>query len=94
MSMNVFKLYLGKILGQCDTRLDHTSLDSGPLQLYNQSPRSEIGRVLVSDTELGPPGPFIPKFYRECSFIKMDPNIEVSVKSYIHVRVCILYNKN
>ncbi len=42
-SMNMFKLYLGQILGQC-----------GHCQLYHQHPCSEIGAVLTSCPELGP----------------------------------------
>ncbi len=75
-SMNIFKLYLGQILGQCDSRSDSTT-DSGPLQLYYQHPRSEIGAVLTSRPELGPPGPFIPKFYKECTFINVKSSTEV-----------------
>ena len=59
--MNVFKLYLGKILGQFDAH--SASTDSDPLQLYHPSPRNEIGVVLTSKEDLGPPGPFIPNFY-------------------------------
>ncbi len=75
-SMNMFKLYLGQILGQCDSR-SHSTADSGPLQLYHQHPRSEIGAVLTSRRELGPPGPFIPKFYKECAFINVNSSTEV-----------------
>ncbi len=72
-SMNIFKLHLGQILGQCDP-----SSDSGPLQLYHQHPRSEIGAVLTSRPELeSSPGPFIPKFYKECTFIDVKSSTEV-----------------
>ncbi len=77
MSMNIFKLYLGKILGQYEPR--EGGADSGPLQLYRQHPRQEVGLVLTSDRKLGPPGPFIPRFYKECSFIQVNPDIEVCV---------------
>ena len=78
MSMNIFKLYLGNILRQCDFHSDSTA-DSGPLQLYHQHPRSEIGAVLTSRPELGPPGPFIPKFYKECTFINVKSSTEIGV---------------
>ncbi len=79
-SMNIFKLYLGQILGQqCDSRSDSIA-DSGPLQLYHQHPRSEIGTVLTSRPELGLPGPFIPKFYKECTFINVNSNTEVGLE--------------
>ncbi len=75
-SMNIFKLYLGQILGQCDSRSDSTA-DNGPLQLYHQHPRSEIGAVLTSRSELESPGQFIPKFYKECTFINVKACTEV-----------------
>ena len=61
VGINVFKLYLGRILGQVDVR--SSSVNSGPLQLYNQFSRNEIGVVLTTKTEIGPPGPYIPMFY-------------------------------
>ena len=76
-SMNIFKLYLGQILGQRDSRLDSTA-NSDPLQLYHQYPRSEIGAVLISHPELRPPGPFIPTFYKECTFIKSSTEVSLS----------------
>ena len=79
--MNVFKLYLGRILGQCNQRSDTEAMKSGPLLLYHHSTRTEIGNVLSTSPDLGPPGPFIPKFYRECSSINFMPK---------NVGVCML----
>ena len=74
LSLNVFKLYLSKILGQYDSSKGST--DSDPLMLYDQFPRNEIGVVLT--TKIGsPPGPFIPKFYMDCPFIRIDSDCEV-----------------
>ena len=74
----MFKLYLGKILGQIDPH--STSTDSGPLQLYHQFSRNEIGVVLTKKEDLGPPGPFIPIFY-------MYKDCPVMIDS----KVCTLY---
>ena len=54
--MNVFKLYLERILSQS---LSETG--DNPLHLYNTIPRSEIGTIL---TKSGPPGPFVPMIYQ------------------------------
>ena len=64
VSISVFKLYLGRILGSCDQRNEQAAL-SGPLLLYHHQPRSQIGRVLMAAPDLGPPAPYIPTFYQE-----------------------------
>ena len=61
--MCVFKYYLGRILGLCDQNNDL----SGPLLLYCHQPRSQVGSVLMTNPALGPPAPYIPKFYQKCS---------------------------
>ena len=69
--MNIFKLYLGRILGQCNQRSDTEAMKSGPLLLYYHPTRTVIGNVLSASPDLGPPGPYIPKFYQNCPSIKI-----------------------
>ena len=64
VSISVFKLYLGRILGSCDQHNEQAGL-SGPLMLYHHQPRSQIGRVLMAAPDLGSPAPYIPTFYQE-----------------------------
>ena len=84
VSLNIFKLYMGRMLGQLDqgsdTDLDQGSdTDSSALLDYHHSTWLEVGNVLSASPDLGPPGPYIPKFYRDCSSIKLMPDSEVSV---------------
>ena len=76
--MCVFKLYLGRILGSCDQHVDEVATLSGPLLLYHHQPRSQVGRVLMATPDLGPPAPYIPTYYQECSPIQPKANSEVS----------------
>ena len=71
--INIFKFYLGKILGQRDSSED---TDLNPLQLYQQFPREKIG-IELTKTELDEPKPYIPKVYSGCNFIKVNPSSEV-----------------
>ena len=80
VSLNLFKLYLGRMLGQCDQGSDN---DSDALLFYNQSTRIEIGNVLSASPDLGKPGPYIPEFYRDCSAITVGCNSEVHVYKYM-----------
>ena len=75
ISMCMFKLYLGRILGSCD---QHTETLSGPLMLYHHKPRSQVGNVLMATPDLGSPGPYIPTFYQKSSSISK-ASCEVSV---------------
>ena len=77
ITMCVFKLYMGHILGSCD-QSDAEAALSGPLLLYHHQPRSEVGRVLITTPDLGSPAHYIPTFYQECSFIIPTANHEVS----------------
>ena len=76
--MNVFKLFLGHILGSCDQYGEVAAL-SGPLQLYHHQPRSQVGSVLMATPDLGSPAPYIPTFYQEYSSIVPATNHEVGV---------------
>ena len=76
--MSIFKLYLGRILGSCDQQ-DESALLSGPLQLYDHKPRSQIGSVLMAASDLGSPAPYIPTFYQECCFIGTTADHKVGV---------------
>ena len=76
--MCVFKLYLGRILGTCDQRVDDIAALSGPLLLYHYQPRHQVGSVLMATPDLGPPTPYIPTFYQECAPIMPRANQEVS----------------
>ena len=78
ISICVFKLYLGHILGLCDQQSNVAAL-SGPLMLYHHQPRSQIGRVLMATPDLGPPAPYIPTFYQQCSSIHITANHKVGV---------------
>ena len=76
--MCVFKLYLGRILGTCDQRVDDIAALSGPLLLYHHQPRYQVGSMLLATPDLGPPAPYIPTFYQECAPITPRANQEVS----------------
>ena len=74
VSLNMLKHYLGRILGQCEGSEENAS---DPLQFYYQPTRKEIGVILTSNAELSSPGPYIPTFYKRCSFIKISADCEV-----------------
>ena len=71
ISMCTFKLYLSRILGECDRRNEDIE-KSGPLILHQHQPRLQVGRTLMRSSELGNPGPYIPTFYQECPCIAPD----------------------
>ena len=83
ISMSVFKLYLGHILGSCEQCVDKVAALSGPLQLYHHQPRSQVGCTLMATPHLGLPAPYIPTFYLRCPSITLRANHKVSV--YVHV---------
>ena len=78
VSISVFKLYLGRILGSCDKHAEAAAL-SGPLLLYHHQPRSQVGSVLMATPDLGLPAPYIPTFYHKCPSITPRANHEVSL---------------
>ena len=71
--MCVFKLYLSRLLGQCDHH-NEDSFQCGPLALYKYQPRFQVGKMLMKDPNLGEPAPYIPTFYQECPSIKPEKN--------------------
>ena len=70
--MCTFKLYLSRILGECD-RHNEDVTKTGPLLLHQHRPRLLVGQVLMNRSQLGEPGPYIPTFYQECSSITPTP---------------------
>ena len=71
--MCMFKLYLSRILGQCD-RQNEDAMQSGPLALHKHQPRLQVGLVLMEGSQLGEPATYIPTFYQECPPIKPEEN--------------------
>ena len=69
--MCTFKLYLSRILGECDYHNEDV-IKFGPLLLHQCKPRLLVGQVLMKKP-LGEPGPYIPTFYQECSSITPEP---------------------
>ena len=78
ITMCVFKLYLGRILGPRDQCVDKAASFSAPLLLHLNQPRSQVVKVLMATPDLGSPAPYIPTFYQECSSITPRANHEVS----------------
>ena len=83
ISLNMFKLYLGRILGTCPKDYSDEAAKSGPLVLYQHEPRTAVARILVSTPDLGKAGPYIPVFYQECPPIRPGPNSDVSVSTSV-----------
>ena len=77
--MCVFKLYLGRILGPCDQRVDKVDTLSAPVLLHFKQPRAWIDKVLMATPDLGSPAPYIPVFYQQCSSIAPRANHKVSL---------------
>ena len=69
ISMCMFKLYLSRILGQCDHQ-NKDAMQSGPLALHKHQPRLQVGMVLMKAPKLGKAAPYIPTFYQACPPIK------------------------
>ena len=63
--MNVFKLYLSRMLCQRNQGSSTATVHSCPLLSLHLPTRSEVTNVLSTNPELGSPGPYIPKFYRD-----------------------------
>lgn len=79
--MSLFKFYLGRILGSYEKKED-----CGPLLLYQQQPRTMIGKVLI---QLEPPGPYMPLFYQK--WLSDSSCIEVSHIIYVYyIHGCVL----
>ena len=70
--MCTFKLYLSRILGECDRHHEDVTR-TGPLLLHQPKPRLLVGQVLMNKSKLEKPGPYIPTFYQECSSITPVP---------------------
>ena len=79
ISMNIFKMYLARVLGKCDQTTDELS---GPLLLYYHESRTQVSNVLLATPDLGSPMPYIPTFYQECSSVKLEENSEVGVTKF------------
>lgn len=62
MKMNLFKYYLGHILGNYEEEKSRQELC--PLSLHRQQFRNLIGEILMQPADLGSPGPYIPLFYQ------------------------------
>lgn len=75
----MFKLYLGRILGECPKAVEVDAAKCDPLGLYNHEPRSAIGGILASAQEVGVAGPYIPVFYQECPSLKIKASTDVSI---------------
>ena len=91
VSMNLFKLYLGRVLGSIPEGMSEEALQSGPLQLYKHGPRLQIAKILLAaSSELGKPGPYIPIFYKESPFLKINQSSTVSKLSQVVVIVYII----
>ena len=66
--MCTFKMYLSRLLGECDRQHEDPSR-CGPLLLHQYHPRLQVGEVLLKKALLGNTGPYIPTFYQECPSI-------------------------
>ena len=69
--MCIFKLYLSRILGECDRSNEDIS-KSGPLILHQYQPRLQVGLALMNNRQLGGSGPYLPTFYQECPSITLE----------------------
>ena len=67
--MNVFKLYLSRMLCQRYQGSSTVIVRSSPLLPLHLPTRTEIANVLSTSSDLGSPGPYIPNFYRSDSSI-------------------------
>ena len=65
ISMCTFKMYLSRLLGECD-RQHEDPVRCGPLLLHQYLPRLQVGQILTNKPSLGEPGPYMPTFYQEC----------------------------
>ena len=67
MKMNLFKYYLGHILGNYEEEKSQRELEKSqklcPMSLHRQQFRNLIGEILMQPVDLGSPGPYIPFFY-------------------------------
>ena len=79
ISLSLFKLYLGRILGSIPNDLEvneEAALKFGPLLLYRKGPRLQIAKVLLEiSSKLGKPGPYIPVFYKESPFLNQTSTV-------------------
>ncbi|CAI8009278.1 hypothetical protein GBAR_LOCUS6260 [Geodia barretti] len=64
ISMCTFKMYLSRLLGECD-RQNEDPARCGPLLLHQYHPRLQVGQALVKKASVGSSGPYIPTFYQE-----------------------------
>ena len=79
ISLSLFKLYLGRILGSIPEDLElneEEALEFGPLLLYRKGPRLQIANILSAlSSKLGEPGPYIPVFYKESPFLNQSSTV-------------------
>ena len=65
-------MYLSRILGEQHADEGENDKNSGPLLLFEDDPRLQVGQVIMENDHLGVPGPYIPVFYQECPFICLE----------------------